>query len=122
MPKNIYIAEIDLNAVSAAIESIPRMKPIPEFPAIRRDLALLAPTEVSNRDINKILTAETKNLLEDCHLFDLYQGKGIQEGYRSLAYSLTFRDISKTLTDNEIQPLIDKIISRLDKELGIKLR
>ena len=122
LPKTIFIAEIDLDKLSEAIETAPRMKPIPEIPAIRRDLALLAPVTVAHRDIQKILVAEGGALLEDCHLFDVYQGKGIEEGHRSLAYSLSFRDPKKTLTDNEIQPLVDKMVAKLDKTYQIKLR
>ena len=123
LPKSIFIVEIDLDKLAEAAEATtPRFKAIPEIPAIRRDLALLAPVSVAHRDIQKILVAEGGNLLEDCHLFDVYQGKGIQEGFRSLAYSLSFRDQKKTLTDNEVQPLIDKMVEKLDKSLQIKLR
>ncbi|MDD3146201.1 MAG: phenylalanine--tRNA ligase subunit beta, partial [Candidatus Riflebacteria bacterium] len=122
MPKNIFIAEIDLDKFAAAIEDAGRMKPIPELPAIRRDLALLSPVNVPHRDILKILTTEGKNLLEDCYLFDVYQGKGIPEDCRSLAFAMTFRDQKKTLTDEEIQPLISRMVSRLETELAIKLR
>ena len=122
MPKSIYIAELDLDKIAESVEGNTRMKPIPEYPAIRRDLALVVPTSVYYRDINKIIIAEGKNLLEECHLFDVYDGKGIENGFVSLAYSLTFRDLKKTLTDAEIQPLIDKMIARLDKELAVKLR
>lgn len=122
MPKCIFIAELDLGKMAAAIEGAGMMKPIPDLPAIRRDLALLAPISVAHRDIIKIISAEGKNLLEDCYLFDIYQGKGIQEGHRSLAYALSFRDLKKTLTDEEIQPLVAKMVERLDKELTIKLR
>jgi phenylalanyl-tRNA synthetase beta chain len=122
MPKCIFIVELDLGKLAAASEGAGRMQPIPDLPAIRRDLALLAPLTVPHRDIIKILVTEGKNLLEDCHLFDVYQGKGIQEGFRSLAYSLTFRDMKKTLTDEEVQPLINKMVSRLESELTVKLR
>lgn len=122
MPKDIFLVEIDLDKVAEAMTTTVRMKAIPEIPAIRRDLALLAPVSVAHRDIQKILVAEGKTLLEDCHLFDVYQGKGIQDGFRSLAYSLSFRDAQKTLTDNEVQPLIDKMVARLEKDLQIKLR
>lgn len=122
MPKCIYLIELDLGIAAEAAEGANRMQTIPELPAIRRDLALLAPEKVGNREISKVLTAEGKALLEDCYLFDVYQGKGIEPGYRSLAYSLTFRDLRKTLTDEEVQPLIDKMVSRLDRELSVKLR
>ena len=98
------------------------MKPIPELPAIRRDLALIAPLSVAHRDIVKILTTEGKTLLEDCYLFDVYQGKGIPENSRSLAFAMTFRDQKKTLTDEEIQPMITRMVSRLETELAVKLR
>lgn len=122
LPKSIFLVEIDLDKLAECLETAPRMKAIPEFPAIRRDLALLAPVTVAHRDIQKILVAEGGNLLEDCHLFDVYQGKGIQEGFRSLAYALSFRDAKKTLTDNEVQPLVDKMVAKLDKTYQIKLR
>ena len=122
LPKSIFLVEIDLDKLAECLETAPRMKAIPEFPAIRRDLALLAPVTVAHRDIQKILVAEGGNLLEDCHLFDVYQGKGIQEGFRSLAYALSFRDAKKTLTDNEVQLLVDKMVAKLDKTYQIKLR
>jgi len=122
MPKCIFIAEIDLDRFAAALEGAARMHPIPELPAIRRDLALLAPVSVNHRDILKILTTEGKTLLEDCFLFDVYRGKGIPEDSRSLAYAMTFRDAKKTLTDEEIQPMISRMVERLEKELAVKLR
>ncbi len=122
MPKFIFIAEIDLSRFAAAVEGAGRMKPIPELPAIRRDLALIAPLSVAHRDILKILTSEGKTLLEDCYLFDVYQGKGIPEDSRSLAFAMTFRDPKKTLTDEEIQPMISRMVSRLETELAVKLR
>ncbi|GAB4269864.1 MAG: phenylalanine--tRNA ligase subunit beta [Candidatus Rifleibacteriota bacterium] len=122
MPKNIFIVELDLGKLAEKNAPIARMIPIPELPAIRRDLALLVPKTAAHRDIMKIIFDEGRNLLEECHLFDVYQGKGIDPGCSSMAYSLTFRDPKKTLTDIEIQPIIDKIIERLGKELQIKLR
>jgi len=122
MPKNIFIAELDLGLLAKKTVAINRMVPIPELPAIRRDLALMVPATANHRDISKIIADEAKTLLEGHYLFDIYQGKGIAEGCRSMAYSLTFRDPQKTLTDEQIQPIIDKIVNRLDKDLGVKLR
>jgi len=122
MPKCIYFLELDLGKLAEAVEGASRMKPVPDLPAIRRDLALLAPVAVAHRDIIKIMTTEGKNLLEDCYLFDVYKGKGIQDGHQSLAYALSFRDLNKTLTDEEIQPLISKMVARLESELSVKLR
>lgn len=122
MPKSIYLVELDLDSMAQVSTNLPKMTPITTLPPVRRDLALLSPTEVAHRDIIKILQTEGKKLLEDCHLFDVYQGKGIEDGYRSMAYSLTFRSQDKTLTDAEIQPLIDNMVAKLDENLKIKLR
>ena len=122
MPKSIFILELDLGILSEKEVKPVRMSPIPTLPPIRRDLALLAPQDALHRDILKIINAEGGKLLEECHLFDIYQGKGIEKGFRSMAYSLTFRDLKKTLTDDQIQPLIDAMVKRLESELQIKLR
>ena len=122
IPKTIFIVELDLGLLADFKQTTPRMAAIPDLPPVKRDLALLSPESVLHRDIVKIITAEGKNLLEDCHLFDIYQGKGIEDGFRSMAYSLTFRDPKATLTDELIQPVMDKIISRLEKDLAVKLR
>jgi phenylalanyl-tRNA synthetase beta chain len=122
MPESIFIAELDLGLI-ADLETKPvKMQPIPELPAIKRDMALLVPETVNHRDMAKIISDEGRELLEDQHLFDIYTGKGIEKGFRSMAYSLTFRGNNKTLTDDEIQPIMAKIIYRLDQELGTKLR
>jgi phenylalanyl-tRNA synthetase beta chain len=122
MPEDIFIVELDLGLLAEKNIKVPRMQPIPEIPAIRRDLALLVPEKVNHRDIIKIINSEAGKLLEDSHLFDIYQGKGISEGYRSMAYSLTFRDNKQTLTDEQIEPLISKIVEKLGKNLEVELR
>ena len=122
LPKSIFIIELDLGLLAEMKYKIPRMTKIPDLPPIRRDLALLAPIDVPHRDIIKIINSEGKKLLEECHLFDVYQGKGIEKGYRSLAYSMTFRDPKKTLKDDQIQPIIDAIINKLEKTKNVKLR
>jgi phenylalanyl-tRNA synthetase beta chain len=122
MPKKIFIAELDLELLAEFDNPINRMKTIPELPAINRDLALLGPESVTHRNISKIISEEGGKLLEEHHLFDIYQGKGIEKGYRSMAYSLSFRSNDKTLTDEEIQPIMDRIITRLQKDLKIDLR
>ncbi|MGM0599674.1 MAG: phenylalanine--tRNA ligase subunit beta [Candidatus Rifleibacteriota bacterium] len=122
MPEDIFMVELDLGMLAEKKTKIPRMQPIPEIPAIRRDLALLVPEKVNHRDIMKIINSEAGKLLEDSHLFDIYQGKGISEGYRSMAYSLTFRDNKQTLTDEQIEPLISKIVDKLSKNLEVELR
>ncbi|MBF0409545.1 MAG: phenylalanine--tRNA ligase subunit beta [Candidatus Riflebacteria bacterium] len=122
MPQNIYIAEIDMGICSSLVPAVPRMKPIPEFPPIRRDLAFVLPVAVKCGDIMSIINSETSGILENCTLFDLYQGKGISDDCRSLAFSLSFRSSEKTLTDEEVNPKIQTIIRRVETEFNGKLR
>lgn len=122
MPPSIFIAEIDLGALAGLSTSTPKMKPIPEFPPVRRDLALVLPVSAKCEDVRSAIVAEGGNLLEDCLLFDVYQGKGIEPGHRSLAFALTFRSPEKTLTDELVQPKIDAMVARVGKDFQGKLR
>ncbi|MBF0544111.1 MAG: phenylalanine--tRNA ligase subunit beta [Candidatus Riflebacteria bacterium] len=122
MPPNILLAELDLSTISALSPEITKMKPVPDFPPIRRDLAFVLPTTTKFEEILGIINTEGKGILEYCNLFDLYQGKGIPEGCKSLAFSLSFRSLEKTLTDEEVNPRIEAIIKKVESQFQGKLR
>ena len=94
---------------------------IPKFPASSRDLSLLVPAKFTNDEVEDIIRKAGGKHLELLRLFDLYQGEQVKEGYKSMAYNLTFRAEDRTLTDKEVDGWIDKIVKALDKE-GITLR
>lgn len=94
---------------------------IPKFPASSRDLSLLVPAKFTNDEVEDIIRKAGGKHLELLRLFDLYQGEQVKEGYKSMAYNLTFRAEDRTLTDKEVDSWIDKIVKALDKE-GITLR
>ena len=96
-------------------------QPIPKFPASARDLAILVPEELSDADVEAIITKRGGKHLESLTLFDLYQGKQVPEGYKSMAYSLAFRTPDRTLTDSDVDTWIKKIVDDLEKN-GCKLR
>lgn len=93
----------------AAYEKIPR------FPANERDLAVLVPEDLTNEQVEEVIINAGSASLESLRLFDLYQGEQVPDGYKSMAYSLVFRDPAKTLTDKEVDAWIADIVAALEK-------
>ncbi len=117
----VYIAELDLAALFAVETPRVLYKPLPRFPAVERDLALLCDEEMPVADIEKLITAAGGKLLESAELFDVYRGAQILTGKKSVAYSLCFRGADRTLSDEDIDPIMEKIFARLE-ENGCVLR
>lgn len=99
-----------------------KFKEISKYPAIRRDIAMVADQAVSVAAMLAAIRQTAGELLIDCQLFDLYQGKGIEAGKKSLAIGLIFQAISRNLTESEVDTLIRQILSTLEQDLGAKLR
>lgn len=117
-----YLAELKLEPLYAAAEGkILRYQPLPRFPAVERDLALLCAEDLPAAEIEATIRAAGGKLLEKVTLFDVYQGAQIAEGSKSVAYSLAFRSAEGTLSDTDIEPAMQKIIRRLT-EKGCTLR
>ncbi len=122
MDTKAYVAEIDLAALLQAINRAPSYTPLPKYPATSRDIAMLITAETLVGDIEKVIKQRAGKLLEKVELFDVYQGKQIEEGYKSVAYKLVFRAADRTLTDEEVQKAMKKILNGLEMNLGAKLR
>ncbi len=117
-----YVAELKLQPLFAAAEQIVvRYQPLPRFPAVERDLALLCAEDLPAAEIEATIRAAGGKLLEQVVLFDVYQGAQIATGSKSVAYSLTFRSTENTLSDDEIEPVLQRIMRRLT-EKGCTLR
>jgi len=99
-----------------------KFKEISKYPSIRRDLAMVVDQAVSAAKIVAAIRQTAGELLIDCQLFDLYQGKGIEAGKKSLAIGLIFQAVSRNLTESEVDTLIGQILSTLEQSLGAKLR
>jgi len=95
---------------------------LPKFPAVRRDLALLLDKEVSFTEVEKAAYKAEAKLLKSVNLFDIYEGKGIEEGKKSYAVSFTIQDSTKTLNDKQINKIMRKIQSNLERNLNATLR
>ena len=119
---NCYLAELDLDLLFNYAERTKKYKPLPKFPAVTRDIALLVNDEVLVQEIEDTIKKAGGNLVEKVKLFDIYKGAQIPEGKKSIAYAIAYRDEKKTLTDNDVNKVHDKILRSLEYKLGATLR
>ncbi len=118
----VIAAEIDLELVISHIPERHRVEPVPVFPAVHEDIALIMDKGVSAAAVQTIIEKAGGYLLKTAELFDVYEGKSIPSGKKSLAYHLTFQSPKKTLTDKEIRKNRQRIVQQLERQLGAKLR
>ncbi len=109
----VYVAEIDLRALFAVDTPPVLYKALPRFPAVERDLALLCDDTLPVAEIEKIITKAGGRILESVELFDVYRGAQIAADKKSVAYSLKFRAADRTLSDEDIDPVMEKIFAKL---------
>ncbi len=116
----VFIFEIAVNELRAA--RLPKFESMSKFPAIRRDLALVVDNEVSAQRVQATIRDVAGDCLTNLQLFDVYSGEGVESGRKSLALGLTFQDSSRTLTDEEIEGMLETILSQLNQKLNASLR
>ncbi|MBE3576548.1 MAG: phenylalanine--tRNA ligase subunit beta [Limnochordales bacterium] len=121
LPGRPVVAEIDVEEVLQLPVTVPRHQPLPEFPAVFRDLALLVPKDVPAREVERRLWESGGQLLRSLRLFDVYEGKQIPAGMRSLAYALEFRSDTGTLREDEVESVLERITAAL-ASLGVSVR
>ncbi len=120
--KRAYLAEVNVTKLVKYAKANKKYTEVPKFPAVERDIAVIVNEEVEVGQIEKIVTKKAKKLLERIQLFDIYRSEKLGENKKSVAYSLIFRDKSKTLSDEEINGIMETIVSELEKQLGAELR
>jgi len=104
------------------VQKIPEASDISRFPANRRDLAIVVKEDVDAKKVIQLIEKVGGNYLIDLNLFDVYQGQGIEDGYKSLAIALVLQDTSKTLEEKDITDVIDRVVETLKSELNASLR
>lgn len=109
----VYCCELRFTMMSDLADMEKVFKPLPKYPASTRDIALLVNEEVPIGQLEYIIRFTGGELLEDVKLFDIYRGDQVEEGKKSVAFTLTYRDPEKTLTDEEVTEVHDKIVSAL---------
>jgi phenylalanyl-tRNA synthetase beta chain len=116
----VMLFELLLDKLEPA--NLPHFKDISKFPEIRRDIAILVDQAIPVKLIQDTITHVVGDLLQAVNIFDVYQGKGIKEGYKSLALSLTLQHSSRTLVDEEIVALMERVIVTLKEKFAAELR
>lgn len=120
--EDVFVCEINIDRLLEIKTGKPKYKEISKFPSVKKDIALVVDKEVDSLSLAKAIKKACGANLKDVEVFDVYEGAGVDRGKKSLAYSLTFSSQDKTLTDEEINPLLEKIVELTGKEFGAILR
>jgi phenylalanyl-tRNA synthetase beta chain len=115
-----YVFELDLAPFERGC--LPRFRELSKFPGIRRDLAFIVDRQVSADRLRRSIVRAAGEVLRELVLFDLYQGSEMGDDKKSVALGLTLQDLSRTLTDQEVDAIMDSVIKNLHDEVGAKLR
>lgn len=118
----VYVFLLDFNTLLENYTTDRHYKALPKFPATSRDIAVTLDKGINVGEIVKIIESQRTNILESYNLFDVYEGEQVGEGKKSVAYSLSFRAADRTLTDNEVNEVMDKILADLKSKLNAELR
>jgi phenylalanyl-tRNA synthetase beta chain len=122
IPNRVVACEIDLISLLPMVKLDARSQTLPRYPGSNRDLAIVVSLETPAGCIREIIISAGGELLWECRLFDVYQGSQVPEGSRSLAYSLLFQSLERTLTDEEVTVVYSRILSALSSQVGARLR
>ncbi len=120
LPAGVLVFELEYETLAQG--KVPRFSPIAKFPSIRRDLALVVDDEMPAANLRKCLEESLAPVLKELEIFDVYRGKGVPEGKKSLAFALTLQDDEQTLTDDEVEALIQDTLATLKQTTGATLR
>ncbi len=122
MDCEVYTAELNFTDLLTVLDIEPTFKPLPKYPGVSRDLALVCKEEITVGQLEDCIRRAGGKLLRDVKLFDIYRGVGIQPGCKSAAFSLLLRADDRTLSDTDIDPVMKKILTMLETELKAVLR
>ena len=118
----VYCAEINFTKLFALQLPDATYTPLPKYPTVTRDLALICNEAVTVAQAEEVMTAAAGKLLRDIRLFDIYRGTGVPEGKKSMAFSLLLRADDRTLTDTDSEAVVSKVLAAVQEKLGATLR
>ncbi len=122
LPYKAYLFEFNLEGLVGAATFAKRFEPIPIYPKVARDLAIVVDKETLSDMPTELIYATGGDAVDSVRLFDIYEGEQVPEGKKSLAYTITYYSATETLTDKVVNALHDKVVKRLNRELGAELR
>ena len=117
---NVFLFELSQNVLLD--REVPAFNSLSKFPSVRRDLALLVAEDVSFQAIKQCIENCNEDLIKAINVFDIYRGQGVEQGYKSVALGLTMQDNTQTLTDSEIDAIVNKVLDALSNNISAKLR
>ena len=120
--KEVYYAEFDMDVLLTLSKNKIRFSALPKFPGVRRDIAVVINPEISFGQIEELAQKTSGNLLKEIRLFDVYEDEKLGNGKKSYAISFLFLDEDKTLTDAEVNSLVDKMIRQFESKLNASIR
>ena len=119
---SVAVGELELDALLSVVGQYSSVNEVPVYPSISRDLALIVDQGVTNDSVINIVAKLQPKNLESLELFDVYTGKGVDKGKKSVAYSFTYRSANQTLTDKKVNKVHQQVIDTLCKELVAEVR
>ena len=120
--EDVFTFEINLDKLLAKKVGNMKYKEISKYPTIKKDLAIIIDKDITSKEAADVLKRAAGKLLTEIEVFDVYTGKGIEENKKSIAYSLSFGAKDRTLTDEEINAVLEKIIEAAKTKLNAELR
>ncbi|MGB9823315.1 phenylalanine--tRNA ligase subunit beta [Thermodesulfovibrio sp.] len=118
----ICITELDLDKLFSFVKTEVKYKPFSTYPPVKRDVALILPADFESQKIFELIKSFDSELIEDAFIFDVYQGKGIPEGHKSIAFRIIYRAFDRTLTAEEVDELHTKLVEKIIAHTGAILR
>ncbi len=122
LPVRVVVCEVDLEKALPYLNLQVMFQPIPRYPGITRDIAVIVPLNVPAGQVQDVIFQVGGELLKECQIFDVYHGGQVPEGYRSLAFSLLYQSPKRTLTDEEVGEVHSSVLETLTREVGARLR
>ena len=120
LPEAVFVFELEMQEILEG--QLPSFEKLSRFPSIRRDLSVVVEDGIPSSALGQEITAIAGDLLKELNVFDVYQGKGIESGRKSIAFSLILQDSSRTLTDQDVDPLIDQVVEQLKEKFAAQQR
>lgn len=122
IPVRVYVAELNFEETIKQSDLNIKYRALPKYPSVARDIAIVVTEEITAGQVEEIIRNKGGRLIEEVKLFDIYRGSQIQEGYKSMAYSIVYRSDEKTLSEEDITKVHNKIVNSLVNQVGAALR
>jgi phenylalanyl-tRNA synthetase beta chain len=121
-PYDTYIAVLEIKTIVENADMVREYKPLPRYPAVSRDIAVIISDDIPVKDIENALKSKGGKYLEEIRLFDVYRGEQVPEGKKSVAYTLNFRSPDRTLVDDDVNKVVEDMLNELKRVFDAVLR